>query len=123
MFIQDICFKLMDKCYCRMFKQINKSEKCNYIIREGSSIYITVFNKKDNTTKLRDITEEIGSGPLADEFLDLIEKNIVKTGVKIKYRCTKCKTTLVDNEEELEAYGGLGCWCKNCIEASEQTNE
>ena len=113
--------KLADIMFYLTFKGIMKQDKYNYLIREASAIYIV--KEKDDEIDYEDITDEIGTGPVAEMLLELIEKNIVKTGIKVKYRCTRCKETLVDSKDELTPYGGLGYWCQSCIEACEETNE
>ena len=106
-----------------VFKKISESlfreqaKAHGYIVRNNKSIYVLI--NKNNQEQWEDITKELGSSPIFDEVYEILEKAIVDTKVPVKYICTKCKTTLVDSEDELISYGGLGNWCQECVDSCE----
>lgn len=113
-FIANFLMKLLRKSFNILFKTANN--KTGYVIRCTSSK--SIYVKKDN--EWADILDLIDCpGPLFDEIYTIIEEAIEKTGVPVKYRCSKCKETLVDDINELTPFGGLGHWCKDCIDKSE----
>lgn len=93
-------------------------EQYGYIIRQGKGVYVYMYDAKTKTKQWKDMTEEFGSGPIADEFYNILEEAIERTQIPVKYRCTKCQTTLVDSTDELISFGGLGSWCQECVDKS-----
>ena len=95
-----------------------QAKEHGYIIRQGKSVYVYLNDAKTKSKIWKDITQEFGTGPIADEFYNILEESIERTQISVKYRCTKCQTTLVDNTDELISFGGLGNWCQECVEKS-----
>ena len=115
-FITKLLFSGLKKAINKMIK-IQK-EEYGYIIRQGKSIYVCINDRKTKTEEWKDITEEFGSGPIFDEIYNIIEEAIEKNQIPIKYKCTKCQETLVDDMSEFISFGGLGNWCQECVDKS-----
>lgn len=106
-------FWLFKKTTTLIFKSHKKDP--GYIIRMGNGVYLQTKDKKTKEIYWEDIIEELGANPIADEMKSIIEESIIESGIAVKYRCTKCQETLVDDLNELTSYGGLGNWCEHCI--------
>ena len=117
-FITKILFRITKKLLHSMLK--SQKKKPGYIVRQSKGVYLYLHDAETKANKWTDITEKLGSGPVADEIYSMLEEAIINTKVPVKYRCTKCQTTLVDNESELISFGGLGNWCHSCIDECEK---
>lgn len=112
--------KILSWCLRKSIDSLLKTQakQHGYIIRQGKSVYVYLHDAKTKTKQWKDITEEFGSGPIADEMYSILEEAIEKNQTPVKYRCTKCQTTLVDSTDELISFGGLGNWCQECVDKS-----
>ena len=118
--------KFLIKCFKILFKTVVKLDKKNpntpntvAIKYPGSHNSISLTDmlhngKRCTTSKIQDL---IGGEGIAEDYLyEITIQAITEAGMSVKYICPKCKETLVDDESELESIGGLGYWCKSCLE-------
>lgn len=102
----------MERMIRFMFKFLLKSLKKNnaYIVYKDSD-YAIVKHGDEYTWLLEHFSGTI----YKEDIFNIFDELVKELDVEVKYRCDSC-WNVFSNENELENYGGIGAWCKECRE-------